>query len=212
MSLLPLQPASQSDFYIQGNVKIDSSVAIASGVIIQAAPESKVTIAAGACIGMGTIISASQGNIEIGAGVILGAGVLIVGRVKIGANCCIGAATTLYNASIDPMQFVPAGSVIGDVSRKGERLPELREISQEQEVETTASHVEEKTDNFSVSEVDSSQEIPKKNPESQKEKTSKPLENRRSPIYGQLHVNQMLLTLFPHRQALNENVPEDESE
>lgn len=210
MSLFPLQPASQSDIYVQGNVTIDSSVAIAPGVIIQAAPESQIVIAAGACIGMGTIINASHGKIEIGAGVILGAGVLIVGQAKIGANCCIGAATTLYNASIDPMQFIPAGSVIGDLSRKTEPLPELKEISQE--VETTSFNVGEEVKESPVSEANSPEKPLDTTEETQNGAKSEELENRRSPVYGQLHVNQMLLTLFPHRQKLDEDLPEDESE
>lgn len=103
-----------------GDVMIDPTAEISMGVILIATPNSKIAIEAGVCIGMGAILQAHGGTINIKSGAILGAGVLVVGKGTIGANACIGAATTIYNASIEPLQIVPAGSVIGDESRKSE--------------------------------------------------------------------------------------------
>ena len=120
MHLQPLQPVARSQMEAIGDVTIDPTAAIALGVMLVAAPNSRIAIAAGVCIGMGTILQAHGGTIEIKSGATLGSGVLVVGKGTIGANACIGAATTIYNASIEPLQVVPAGSVIGDESRKYE--------------------------------------------------------------------------------------------
>lgn len=99
-------------------MSIDPSAAIAPGVILRAAPDGKIVIASGACIGMGSILHAHQGTLEVEAGAILGAGVLVVGKGKIGANACIGSASTIWNNSIEPWQVVPATSVVGDKGRQ----------------------------------------------------------------------------------------------
>ena len=118
MYLSPLQLSSNYQVCISGDVVVDEGAAIAPGVILRADPDSRISIAAGACIGMGVIIHAREGTLEVGAGVILGAGVLIVGSGAIGAHACIGAATTIINPCIDKMQILPAGSLIGDGSRQ----------------------------------------------------------------------------------------------
>ena len=118
MYLSPLQLSSNSQILMSGDVVVNESAAIAPGVILQADPGSRISIAAGACIGMGAILHAREGNLDIGAGVILGAGVLVVGSGTIGANACIGAAATLIDPCIPQMQILPAGSLIGDSSRQ----------------------------------------------------------------------------------------------
>ena len=118
MYLSPLQLSSNSQIFMSGDVVVNEGAAIAPGVILQADPDSRISIAAGACIGMGVILHAREGTLEIGAGAILGAGVLVVGAGTIGANACIGAGTTLINPCIDQMQILPAGSLIGDTSRQ----------------------------------------------------------------------------------------------
>jgi len=80
MHLSPLQPISNSHFYVSGNVTIHPSAAIAPGVLLQADPESQIIIAAGVCVGMGTILHA-HGNLRSGVKQHW-AGVLIVGRVN----------------------------------------------------------------------------------------------------------------------------------
>ena len=120
MYLSPLQLSSNSQILMSGDVVVNEGAAIAPGAILQAEPGSRISIAAGACIGMGVILHAREGNLEIGAGVILGAGVLVVGAGTIGTNACIGAGTTLINPCIDQMQIMPAGSLMGDTSRQAE--------------------------------------------------------------------------------------------
>ncbi|RMG11014.1 MAG: hypothetical protein D6728_09475, partial [Cyanobacteria bacterium J055] len=100
-----------------GDVTIHPGAAIAPGVILQAAPNSRITIADGVCIGIGAVLNAYDGTISIESGATLGAGVLIVGGGTVGTRACVGAATTIFNQSIAPWQVVPAGSLIGDSSR-----------------------------------------------------------------------------------------------
>jgi carbon dioxide concentrating mechanism protein CcmN len=116
--LPPLQAMHDSQVYINGDVTIDPSAAIAPGVLLQASPGSSITIAAGVCIGMGAVLHACEGTLEIQAGASLGAGVLIVGAGVIGPNACIGAQSTLLNTSVEGKLLVPSGSVLGDRSRQ----------------------------------------------------------------------------------------------
>lgn len=129
MYLPPLQPVASSDIRICGDVEIHPSASIASGVILQAAPESKIIIGVDACIGMGVIITASGGVVEISNGVTLGSGVLIVGQSHIGHNACIGTASTVFNSSVEPMSVINPGSIIGDASRQedNEQSPPLED-------------------------------------------------------------------------------------
>lgn len=118
MFLPPLRNSEHFDPYISGEVIIDESAAIASGVIIQAAVNCRVIIGSGVCIGMGSILQATEGTLEIEVGANLGAGFLMVGKGKIGANTCIGASTTILSCSVDSGQVIPAGSILGDTSRR----------------------------------------------------------------------------------------------
>lgn len=107
------------DIHISGDVRIDPRAVIASGVILQAAPNSYIAIAAGVCIGAGSIIQAHQGNIDIQAGTIIGAGTLIIGKSSIGENVCIGYGTTIFRASIISATILPPNTLVGDISRQG---------------------------------------------------------------------------------------------
>ncbi|MEH2285651.1 MAG: transferase [Nostoc sp.] len=104
--------------YISGEVTIHPSAVLAPGVILQAAVNSKIIIGAGVCIGMGAILQVHEGTLEVEVGANLGAGFLMVGKGKIGANACIGSATTVFNYSVEPGQVVPPGSILGDTSRQ----------------------------------------------------------------------------------------------
>ncbi len=198
MYLSPLQLSSNSQILMSGDVVVHDGAAIAPGVILQADPGSRLSIAAGACIGMGAILHAREGNLEIGAGVILGAGVLVVGAGTIGANACIGAAATLINPCIPQMQILPAGSLLGDSSRQI--------VAEDAPPETTAAP-----------------RPPVEPPEPPETKLDTPPETAAEPspessngaqpppqpgetptiLYGQAHINRLLGTLFPHRQAFN---------
>jgi len=98
--------------WIGGDVIIDPSVAIAQGVLIQAEQNCRVSIGAGACIGMGAVIHAVGGDIVIGMGANLGAGVLVYGSLQIGNNACIGSATSLVNCSVPAGEIIVAGSLV----------------------------------------------------------------------------------------------------
>lgn len=105
------------DVYVSGDVTIDPGATLAPGVILQAAADGQLRIAAGVCIGRGVIIQVYQGILEIETGVVLGSGVLILGPGTLGENACIGSETTILESSIAPQQVVAAGSLIGDRSR-----------------------------------------------------------------------------------------------
>jgi carbon dioxide concentrating mechanism protein CcmN len=117
MYLPVLSAVSTSEIYISGDVTIDDSAVIAPGVILQAAEGSRIVIGAGACIGMGSILKAYGGAIELQDNAILGAGVLIIGNSKINSQVCVGTSTTIYNTSLDSGTIIPAGSIIGDPTR-----------------------------------------------------------------------------------------------
>ncbi|MDB9439288.1 transferase [Dolichospermum lemmermannii CS-548] len=118
MSVSLLRLGDRFDAHIHGDVIIHPSAVLAPGVVLQAATNSKIVIGAGVCLGMGSILQVSEGILEIEAGANLGAGFLMVGEGKIGANACIGAATTVFNCSVAPGQVIPSGSILGDNSRQ----------------------------------------------------------------------------------------------
>ena len=103
--------------HLDGNVSIDPSAAIAPGVLLQAEENSRITIGAGVCIGAGTIVHASGGNLDICMGVCIGRGVLIIGSGTIEQNACIGAGTTVIDPQIAADAVIPTHSLIGDFSR-----------------------------------------------------------------------------------------------
>ncbi|MFS0513485.1 transferase [Nostoc sp. UIC 10607] len=118
MSVLSLRLSNNFDSYISGEVTIHPSAVLAPGVILQAAVNSKIIIGPGVCIGMGAILQVHEGTLEVEAGANLGAGFLMVGKGKIGANACIGSATTVFNYSVEPGQVIAPGSILGDTSRQ----------------------------------------------------------------------------------------------
>ncbi len=207
MYLSPLQLSSNSQIFMSGDVVVNESAAIAPGVILQADPGSRISIAAGACIGMGAILHAREGDLDIGAGVILGAGVLVVGAGTIGENACIGAATTLINPSIDKLQILPAGSLIGDTSRQVPAEATAKAAPEPETPEASTPPVEPPVDR--QIEPEPAQTPPQTPPETAPEQPSDAASEQPQPansptiLYGQAHINQLLGTLFPHRQAFN---------
>lgn len=191
MSLSPLHLTCNFNSYISGEVTIDPSAAIAPGVILQADPNSQIIIAAGVCIGMGTVLHARDGILEVEAGATIGAGVLLVGRGKIGANACIGSATTILNCSVEPEQAVAPNSLLGDTSRK----PDSTAAKQTTTPPATAAEVTQPL----------SQTKPDEEIQTQAESANN---NGAKVVYGKAALNQLMSTLFPHRQALNQPPPE----
>lgn len=242
MPLPPLHAVSNSQYYLNGNVTIQEGAAIAPGVILQTDADSRIIIAAGVCIGMGAILQAHQGTIAVETGAILGAGVLVIGKGTIGANACVGTATTLYNSSIDAGQVVPSGSLLGD---KGRQVAEATDADKEQEstgnpsvvapenpsivslesnsapsaeAEAQGTTSAEENNSLTSSSLASASKDNSSAPSAAAETTdiSKPADHTPEPsanespssqpvglpIYGQNGLQQLLVTLFPYKQAL----------
>ena len=196
MYLPSLHPISNSDFYVSGNVNIHPSAAIAPGVLLQADPESQIIIAAGVCVGMGTILHAHQGILEVESGANIGTGVLIVGKGKIGTNACIGSMTTILNSDLGRGEVVPPGSLIGDASRQSDQKPEATTTL----VFESSSH--------QVSEGLAAVTTPD---ESSLNQQAPELAATVTQVYGQASLNRLLSTLLPHRQSLNRPLQDDQS-
>ena len=119
MSLPILQPSTNPNVpQIRGDVTIDESVIFASDVILNATAGYKITIHAGVCLGMGTIITAHEGDVEIHANAILGPGVLILGNCVIGSQASLGTSVTIFHGTIESLAVISAGTIIGDSSRQ----------------------------------------------------------------------------------------------
>lgn len=210
MHLPLLRPIGSADFFVYGDVVIDECAAIAPGVILQADAGCQITIAAGACVGMGAILHAHKGNLEVEAGAIVGAGVLLVGTGKIGANACIGACSTILSTNIEPTQVVPAGSVLGDSSRSGTQIPEEPPASQSPAGENDSIQAS----NLAVSETpvnipESTEATSDADGSSATEAAPEAPAPSQTTSHGQRQLNRLMLTLFPHGQSLNRNAPQN---
>lgn len=205
MHLLTLPLSSNSHVYTEGDVSVDPSAAIAPGVILRAAPDSNIIIAAGVCIGMGSILHAYQGTLEVEAGANLGAGVLIFGKGKIGANACIGAVTTISNASVEPWQVVPAASVLGDKGRQVVEDSPAATSSPSQETPSIPESSGEASANgrVPVNPIVGAGGTTSEGSPTETEATS-PASEAETTVYGQGSLDRILKTLFPYNnQSLN---------
>ena len=174
---LQLRSISTEHYYASGDVTIQSGAAIAPGVLLQADSDSCIVIKAGACIGIGSILHARQGKVEVGEGANVGAEVLLIGQVEIGANACVGSASTILNSTIVPGQVVPPGSLIGDNSSPA---PELLA-----------------TDTVILPSVEASPAP------IAVELAAPPAAPISVSVYGQVYVNKMLGKMFPNSSRLN---------
>lgn len=247
MYLPPLQPVVNSDIFICGDVEIHPTASVASGVILQAAPESRIVIGADVCVGMGVIVNAYGGEINIESGATLGAGVLIIGQCQIGSNACIGTTTTIFNASVESMKVVTPGSIIGDNTRcveinssansstkqkaktksskteaskttpklnsqtvnvtKPEKLSSEK-VNQPQEATETKSQTEELVNgafSHKIADPWSEEKVENGSPEAIKtiklEKIAENLETPEDIAIGKVYIDQLLVTLFPHKKT-----------
>lgn len=200
MHLPPLQPISNSQFYVSGNVTVDPGAAIAPGVLLQADPDSEITIASGVCIGMGAILHAHQGKLEVEQGTNIGTGVLIVGSCKIAANACIGSMTTIFNSSISRGEVISPGSLIGDNSRQAQTVAETKGAIAVENDLVAPSEAAKQQGNARSRPVESA-------PQPEQEPASSVDSN--TPVYGQARLNQLLSTLLPHRETLNRPLQND---
>jgi carbon dioxide concentrating mechanism protein CcmN len=177
MYLPILQPLKSSEIQISGDVTIDDTAIIAPGVILQAAQGSKIIIRAGVSIGMGAILKAYQGTIEVRENAVIGAGSLILGQGVVGANVGLGASVTIYHASIEQMTVIPAGSLIGDPTRSfNSTSPTERVVIKSTELRTQ--NYEIGTQNYEIG--TQNYEIGTQNREEQS--TSNPIERETLPL------------------------------
>ncbi|MCY7321140.1 MAG: carbon dioxide concentrating mechanism protein [Phormidesmis sp. CAN_BIN36] len=202
MHPLPLQlcPIDTAHYLVSGDVNIHEGVAIAPGVLLQAAPGSKIIIGAGACIGIGSVLHVHEGTLRIGAGASIGAGVLLVGQVTIGDRACIGSATTILDSAIEAGALVAPGSLLGDRSRPSKALEE------------PAPAPELPSDPWAESQTLSQPESLPADPPPE-ELPSEPPSPEPDPVvvanvYGQSYVNNLLVRLFPQNQQ-NYNLPDN---
>lgn len=232
MSLTPLTTNALSAAHTSGDVSVHPSAAVAPGVLLQAEPGSQIVIAAGVCIGMGSILHAYQGKIEVQESANLGAGVLIVGQANVGALACIGSSTTIFNTSVSSGQMISPGSLIGDTSRQadveagGEKngsvsatTSNVKTSSEEEpsapwasvrttrvtEVSTFHTPAPSPPTPTSQSTTDNGSDPQLEEPEHSEEGN---LSNPAS-VYGKAYINHLLVTLLPHRQALEQPLPEE---
>jgi carbon dioxide concentrating mechanism protein CcmN len=180
---------------VSGNVTIHPSAVIAPGVLLQADADSQIIIAAGVCIGAGTVLHVNQGNLEIEEGASLGASVLLFGSGRIGANACVGSKVTIFNSCIEPEQVIQAGSLIGDPSRS---------ITQTESVPIEASPPQ--------AETASTEASPPQPAETDTAQSPSALATAASvPIYGKTAVTQLIVALFPGRHSLDNLPPGNQS-
>ena len=214
--LPPPQPILNQDIRISGDVEIHPTASLAPGVILQAAPDSSIVIGADVCIGMGVIINAYQGTIEIESGAILGSGVLIIGKSKIGNNACIGTSTTIFQEDIAAMVAIEPGSIIGDISRKINL-----EESQNTKVGTTPPKAKPKQNHQNNKKAfnnyyfatqpnqnvkhDSAQEQNSSSIPHVETSVEPQPKKPKVPVVGQVYINELLVTLFPHNKSKNNN-------
>lgn len=112
----PLEFVSHTHYYCGGDVVVDSSVAIAPGVVLRAAPGASIRIGPGVCVGAGVVIQAKRGCVFIEAGASLGTGVLIVGHGHVGKEATVGPSSTLIDAEISAGETVPPCSLISGIA------------------------------------------------------------------------------------------------
>lgn len=203
-----LELVDDSHIYISGEVIVHPSAAIAPGVLLQADPGSRLTIAAGVCVGQGSVLHAHQGTLEIQTGAILGSGVLIVGQGKIGAYACIGALTTILHSSVEPKQFVPPHSLIGDTSRQLSLDPVNPTAPSTPTVPSIDPLADPWTDpspasaavNFNFYKADLT---PPEQPKPEPAESKAPADKAMTQVYGQAYVERIMITMFPHRRMLD---------
>ncbi|MBE9009998.1 hypothetical protein IQ250_07240 [Pseudanabaenaceae cyanobacterium LEGE 13415] len=212
---LQLMPVSTSHYYVSGDVTVHPGAAIAPGVLLQADPGSRIVIHQSVCVGLGTVIQAHDGTIEIGEGVIIGAGVLLVGSLTVGDRACVGAGTSVMNRSIEGMSIVPPGSLLCE---KGRSVKEPIEEVYEPGFcpPSPAQKIEEPEDVWQDSEPKSEAIAQTNGSKPQNDPVevngSKPTEevqesdeiespaSQNGQVYGQEYVNRMLGRLFPNQR------------
>jgi carbon dioxide concentrating mechanism protein CcmN len=117
----PPRSISDTHYCVMGDVTVDSTAAIAPGVVLQAASGSRIIIEKGACLAGGVCIQSRQGILKVGAGASLGANVLIIGHGTVGADACISPSSTVVNPQIAQSVILPPCSLIEPASQVATR-------------------------------------------------------------------------------------------
>ena len=224
---LQLRPISTSHYYTSGDVTIQTGVAIAPGVLLQAEPNSQIVIQSGVCIGIGAILHACNGTIEIEAGASIGAEALLVGQVHIGGNACIGAATTIINSTVASGSIIPPGSLVGDTSNR-EPSPDSGQATQNSgtavnvppapipPAQIEQPHPELQATDTVLYPEPTEPEAPVAPPTADAtslatEAQSSPTDNEINPnvnVYGRVFVNRMFVKMFPHHAQNQSDRPD----
>jgi len=217
-------PVSTTHYYVSGDVTVHPGAAIAPGVLLQADPGSRIVIHQSVCVGLGTVIQAHDGTIEIGEGVIIGAGVLLVGNVSVGDRACVGSGTTVMNRQIESMSIVPPGSLLCEELRSAAVEEPTEEVYEpgfcpplpEQTTEELEDVWQENGSQPQIEEI--AQTNGSKPPTNAAEVNgAKPTEevqesdeiespaSQNGQVYGQAYVNRLLGKMFPNQRSLNNN-------
>jgi len=112
MQLPPVHSISATEYFVSGNVIIHETAAIAPGAILEADPGCQIMIGAGVCIGLGTVIIAYGGNVQIEDGVVLAPGSLVIGPVTIGHSACVGSRSTIFQQDVAAQASIAAGDLL----------------------------------------------------------------------------------------------------
>lgn len=229
---LPTAITAPDTAFLDGQVEVADGVALSPGVVLKAAPGCRLIVAPGVCLGHGVIVQACRGNLVIEPGAVLGSGVLVVGRGHIGSNACIGADSTLINPSVLARQVVPPNALLGDPSPRqsicetstSHNDPQLP--TPEQLPSSAVPHPAEPPQPQGSDAVVPSEPINPQRPESSNGETPASTDTANfttadglddvkpeassngagaspAPVHGQKQVQQLIATLFPHRQPLN---------
>lgn len=196
------------DYYIGANVEVAPDVVIAAGVVLEAAPGARLVVASGVCVGVGVIVQAAGGKLVIGTGVSLGVGVLVLGQGRVNAHACIGAESTLLNPQVEAGAVIPAKSLLGvpdspqsdrpSATHNGQSasaaIPDASDIT---DAETNGARLGDDPSQPGETENGHSEEAP--TADSAMAASPAPAKI----VYGRDQVTQLMKTLFPHRDALN---------
>jgi carbon dioxide concentrating mechanism protein CcmN len=213
----PPKQRNPATHYIGANVELGPDVVVATGAVLEAAPESRLRIEAGVCIGSGTVIQVYGGELTIAAGANVGPEVLLVGTGHVGERACIGAESTVLYPDIEADAVIPARSLIGDRGRSMTPPPATTEqnghaASAHDTHNVTTGPFAPAADNGNTGQPDAESSSDANNTANgangtgQTSAAGTPEEELTAAklVYGREQVMQLVKTLFPHRDLLNE--------
>ena len=202
-------------YYIGRNVELGPDVVIAAGAVLEAAPDSQLKIAAGVCIGNGAVIQVYGGNLTIAAGANIGQEVLVVGAGQIGERACIGAESTVIHPRMEADAVIPAKSLIRDHDQVLHPSPST--ASSNGQAETVADHHASTSGPPAAADTTQADTQPSPSSETKSDnhhnnghgqaETPDATDGTMTAanfVYGRDQVMQLVKTLFPHRDMLND--------